>query len=69
MKQAIKKKVFTKPSTNDIRAKLGLKASKENMVVSSAEKPIEFITMPEAFSEATKLPGIPMGVTTIIHGH
>ena len=52
MKQAIKKKVFTKPSTNDIRAKLGLKASKENMVVSSAEKPIEFITMPEAFSEA-----------------
>jgi hypothetical protein len=25
--------------------------------------------MPDAFVEATKLPGIPMGVTTIIHGH
>ena len=69
MKQPIKKKEFKRPSVASIKEKLGLNATEKNMVVSSAEKPIEFITMPEAFVEATKLPGIPMGVTTIIHGH
>lgn len=69
MKQPIKKKEFKRASIGSIREKLGLNASANNMVVSSAEKPIEFITMPDAFVEATKLPGIPMGVTTIIHGH
>lgn len=69
MKQPVKKKEFKRPNINSIREKLGLNATANNMVVSSAEKPIEFITMPEAFVEATKLPGIPMGVTTIIHGH
>lgn len=69
MKQPIKKKEFKRASISSIREKLGLNASENNMVVSSADKPMEFITMPEAFVEATKLPGIPMGVTTIIHGH
>lgn len=69
MKQPIKKKDFKKPSIKDLKEKLGLNASKNNMVVSSADKPVEFIVMPEAFVEATKLPGIPMGVTTLIHGH
>lgn len=69
MKQPIKKKDFKKPSIKDLKERLGLNASKNNMVVSSADKPVEFIVMPEAFVEATKLPGIPMGVTTLIHGH
>lgn len=69
MKQAIKKKVFTKPSVSSIKEKLGLTATKDHMVVSSANKPIEFITMPEAFEEALKLPGIPMGEVTLLYGH
>lgn len=69
MKQAIKKKVFTKPSIDSIKEKLGLNRTKEHMVVSSANKPVEFIPMPEAFEEAVKLPGIPMGEVTLIYGH
>ena len=69
MKQPIKKKEFKKPDINALKEKLGLKVSKTNMVVSSADKPQEFITMPDAFVDATKLPGIPMGVTTLIYGH
>ena len=69
MKQPIKKKEFKKPTTDSIRERLGLTMTENNMVVSSADKPIEFIPMPDAFVEATKLPGIPMGVTTLIHGH
>ena len=69
MKQPIKKKEFKKPNIKDLKAELGLNVTKANMVVSSADKPQDFIVMPDAFVEATKLPGIPMGVTTIIHGH
>lgn len=69
MKQAIKKKTFSKPSIDSIKEKLGLNRTKEHMVVSSANKPIEFIVMPEAFEEAVKLPGIPMGEVTLIYGH
>lgn len=69
MKQAIKKKTFSKPSISSIKEKLGLKTTKDHMVVSSANKPVEFIPMPEAFEEALKLPGIPMGEVTLIYGH
>ena len=69
MKQAIKKKTFSKPSISSIKEKLGLNRTKEHMVVSSANKPVEFIPMPEAFEEALKLPGIPMGEVTLIYGH
>lgn len=69
MKQPIKKKEFKRNSISELKQKLGLNVTKTNMVVSSADKPIEFIVMPEAFVNATKLPGIPMGVTTLIHGH
>ena len=54
MKQPIKKKDFKRASISSIKEKLGLNASASNMVVSSADKPIEFIVMPEAFTEATK---------------
>lgn len=69
MKQTIKKKDFSRPNVSSIKEKLGLKSSTSNMVVSSAEKPIQFIPMPDAFVDALKLPGIPMGTTTIIQGH
>lgn len=69
MKQPIKKKEFKSFDIKDLKARLGLNVTKDNMVVSSANKPQDFIVMPEAFVNATKLPGIPMGVTTIIHGH
>ena len=72
MKAPIKKKNFDKDPAAELAAlkeRLGLNFSDKNMVVSSAEKPQEFITMPEAFVEALKIPGIPQGVTTLIHGH
>lgn len=69
MKQPIKKKEFKRPSIEELKDALGLNATKENLVVSSADKQQDFIVMPEAFVEATKLPGIPMGTTTIIYGH
>lgn len=68
MKQTVKKKDFSKPSVNSIKEKLGLIASKDNMVVSSADKPIEFIPMPDAFVDALKLPGIPRGFLTLCTG-
>ena len=67
MKQTIKKKDFSKPSVESIKEKLGF-SSKNNSVMSSATKPIEFIPMPEAFVNAVKLPGIPMGVQTLLLG-
>ena len=69
MKQPIKKKEFKKPNISELKAKLGLGATKTNLSMSSANKPIDFFVMPEAFTEATKLPGIPLGITSIIYGH
>ena len=68
MKQAIKKKEYTKPDIKDIKAKLGFNTSNNVSVMSSADKPIEFIVMPEAFEEALKLPGIPKGYMTLCIG-
>jgi len=75
MKQAIKKKVFTRPSTDDIRARLGLtvETPKEpikmsELKTSSAEKETEFIILPPAFESSLKLPGIPKGYLTITTG-
>ena len=75
MKQAIKKKVFTRPSTDDIKSLLGLSTEAPKKPVkmsdlrtSSAEKETEFIVLPPAFEEATKLPGIPKGYLTIATG-
>lgn len=71
MKQAIKKKVRTKPSIDDIQSALGLdidEKKEESLIFSNAEKPLEFIPMPYAFSEVLKIPGIPQGYATIITG-
>lgn len=69
VKQAIKKKTFAKPSLSELRALGGFKEREGTPVKdTNAEKKLEFITMPEAFVEATKLPGIPMGYVTLCEG-
>ena len=64
-KQPLKKKDTTK-SFSSFKEKMGLKASKE---LSNADKPIEWLSIGEAFHEALKIPGIPMGYNTLIVGH
>lgn len=69
MKQPVKKKTFTKPSIGDIKSKMGLTVeSVQDYTKSSADKPTTFIPMPEAFNEAVKLPGIPMGYLSLVSG-
>lgn len=75
MKQAIKKKTFSRPSTDDIKSLLGLSTEAPKKPVkmselktSSAEKETEFIVLPKAFEDALKLPGIPKGYLTIATG-
>lgn len=69
MKQAVKKKNGTKPTIEDIKASLGLISSDKNDLTKSvADKPMSFIPMPDAFQDALKLPGIPMGYMTIVTG-
>ncbi len=68
-KQPIKKKEFKKPSISAFKEKYGLTMKTEkDMVKSVADKPIDFIPLPEAFSDAVKLPGIPKGYLTIVTG-
>ena len=68
MKQVIKKKDFSRKSISSIKEKIGLTISKDSLVASSAEKPTEFIDLPQAFCDALKLPGIPMGYLTLCTG-
>lgn len=69
MKQIVKKKEFKRPSIDDIKAMAGMTAKTESdLTISSADKPMEFIQMPDAFMEALKLPGFPMGYMSIITG-
>lgn len=70
VKQAVKKKEgIKKVSIADIKSKLGLNIeNKTDLIKSSADKPMDWIIMPQAFQEAVKLPGVPMGYMTIITG-
>jgi hypothetical protein len=69
VKQAIKKKeALKKPTASDIKAKLGMSVSVNNLETANADKPMDFIPLPEAFENALKLPGIPQGYTSIITG-
>ena len=69
MKQPIKKKEFKRPSIASIKEKLNLTIKSEaDLVKSVADKPTDFIPLPEAFSDAVKLPGIPKGYLTIVTG-
>lgn len=69
MKQPIKKKEFKKPSIASFKEKYGLTVKTDkDLVKSVADKPLDFIPLPEAFSDAIKLPGIPMGYLTLVTG-
>ena len=66
MKQAIKKgSVF---SLDELKKKMGYARKEGELENSSADKPMQFIPMPNAFSGALKLPGFPMGYMSIITG-
>lgn len=62
MGQPLKKKESRRFSVKDFKTNL----LGDN--VKSADKPMEWIIMPEAYQEALKLPGIPMGRVTMIRG-
>lgn len=69
MKQAIKKgSTIKKFDINELKEKMGLNSKKDDLTMSNADKPISFIPMPEAFSDALKLPGFPQGFMSIITG-
>ena len=62
-KQPLKKKEVPSFSVKDFKKNyLGEKAGKV------ADKELEWVIMPKAFQEATRLPGIPLGRTTVIRG-
>lgn len=74
-KQAIKKGagIVKKAGISAFKEKKGMvytpSDNNELTIVSNADKPMEWLTMPEAFQDATKLPGIPIGYVTSIIGH
>ena len=67
-KQPLKKKEVKShtSSISDFKSKMGLVATKES---SNADKPMEWLLMPEAYRESLKLPGIPVSYVTTIIGH
>lgn len=66
-KQPLKKKeIKSKPSILDFKSKMGLTPTKEN---SNADKPMEWLEMPEAFRNSLKIPGIPISYVTTVVGH
>ena len=74
-KQAIKKGagIVKKAGITAFKEKKGMVYTQTDdnsvNIISNADKPMEWLTMPEAFQHATKLPGIPVGYVTSIIGH
>lgn len=73
MAQPQKKTPIKKKNTiSDLKAKMGFGVNVEKGEIqnaSNADKPIDWILMPEAFQDAIKLPGFPQGYVTTICGH
>ena len=73
MAQPQKKVPIKKKNTIlDLKEKMGFRVNVEKgelQNASNADKPIDWIIMPEAFQEAIKLPGFPQGYVTTICGH
>lgn len=68
-KQAIKKGAGIKALTKEDKM-AALKAFKnENNLSGAKEKELTWLILPEAFQEATRLPGIPQGFVSAIRGH
>lgn len=62
-KQPLKKKAISSFSVKSFKSNfLG------DTVGKAADKDLEWIVLPQAFEQATKLPGIPMGRTTMVRG-
>lgn len=66
MAQPLKKKEVKSFNIKDFKSKMGLTSTKES---SNADKPMEWLTMPEGYSSALKLPGIPENYVTTVVGH
>lgn len=64
--QPLKKKEPQKFNINDLKSKIGFQQTKET---SNADKPMEWLVMPNAYSEALRLPGIPENYVTTVVGH
>lgn len=69
MKQAIKKGVgIKKKGISAWKEKVGLNVTAANLEVSNADKPMDWLVMPKAFQEATRLTGFPIGYVSMIGG-
>lgn len=71
-KQAIKKgTTVKKKGLSAYKEKVGLNGTngKVSVAVSNANKPQQWILMPKAFQEATRLPGIPQSTVVSVIGH
>lgn len=70
MKQAVKKNVsgIKKKGLSAFKEKRGLNVSADNLAVSNADKPMEWLVMPEGFVQATKLPGFACGYVHMVGG-
>lgn len=68
-KQAVKKgQGIKKKGISAFKEKMGLTPTAKNLSVSNADKPLEWIIMPKAFQEATRLPGFPVGYVSMVGG-
>lgn len=69
MKQAIKKGAgIKKKGISAWKEKVGLNVTTANLEVSNADKPMDWLVMPKAFQEATRLTGFPIGYVSMIGG-
>lgn len=69
MKQAIKKGAgIKKKGISAWKEKAGLGVTAANLEVSNADKPMDWLVMPKAFQEATRLTGFPIGYVSMIGG-
>lgn len=69
MKQAIKKGAgIKKKGISAWKEKAGLGVTATNLEVSNADKPMDWLVMPKAFQEATRLTGFPIGYVSMIGG-
>lgn len=69
MGQPLKKKEVKKFSVGDLKSNLGISVDGvEDISKSNADKPMEWIIMPDAYQEALKLPGIPCGFVSGVRG-
>lgn len=72
MAQPLKKTPIKKKATiAELKEKMGLRVKVENREIknaSNADKPMDWLIMPQAFQDAVKLPGIPQGYVSTLMG-